>query len=117
MSTAQTLYCHVVGEDLQNVFPVKILFTETVSDLKQAIQHNSPLCDGFAANRLNLWKASTLFDSFVKKISESDFFDEDPLHNTSKLSDIFPEPLDRLSFNIIVKTPTMCEFDKPSNSS
>ena len=53
------LNCWVHGDELQNVFPVKIARDETVGALKKAIkEEKKPLFDHIPADSLELWKVS-----------------------------------------------------------
>jgi len=57
MSRILELYCWVLGDQADRVFPVKIAGTESVGNLKDAIKEKKkPALEHITADSLTLWK-------------------------------------------------------------
>lgn len=102
-----SLFCYVLGDDPQQIFPVKIAPTETVGDLKDAIKaKKSNTLKDVDADTLKLWKVSIPVDSrFKERIETSAFAEEGCLQPMSELSEIFPDSPLRKHVHIVIKPP------------
>jgi hypothetical protein len=59
MAESILLNCSILGPDVERVFPVEILLSKTVANLKAAIkQEKQPELDHIAADKLDIWKVS-----------------------------------------------------------
>jgi len=53
------LNCSILGPDVERIFPVEILPSKTVGQLKMAIKkENAPQLDHIVAHKLDVYKAS-----------------------------------------------------------
>jgi len=107
MSSTLSLFCYVLGDDSNNIFPVDIEPSKTVGHLKATIkEENSQAFKDVDAKTLRLWKVSIAVDSsFKERIETSIFVDEESLKPIEELSDIFPELPSRKQVHIVVKPP------------
>jgi hypothetical protein len=107
------LYCWALDDDPLLAFPIKIAKSETVGGLKDAIKDKKkPEFDHVAADRLNLWKVSIPDDRSLKEnISKLDFYDEQSLSPTAKLSKVFADAPEEMHLHIVVRAPPAGELD------
>src|SRR4051812_45059226 len=105
-----SLNCWVLGEDTENVFPVKISRTETVGVLKDTIKDKKrPLFDHVTADSLVLWKLSipaTDFEQRAEHIARPKDIEalerSEKLKAVKKLSAYFESPPDEYIHVIVV---------------
>jgi hypothetical protein len=98
------LYCHVRGEDAYLAILVRMKLSESVYDLKKAIQQERKNeFEAIDANQLVLWKTSIpIDDNFDQAIHDATFTYEGQLRPVT-LSDVFPVPPPQGHIHIVVQ--------------
>jgi hypothetical protein len=61
MSGQIKLWCWVQGDVINNIFPIDIRLSGTVTELKEAILARKPSFKGINADSLKPWKVSELY--------------------------------------------------------
>ncbi|KAF9306578.1 hypothetical protein BG003_000990, partial [Podila horticola] len=110
-----TLFCLVDGEAASNAFPVDILPSKTIGDLKDVIKtKKTPRFDKVAADELTLWRVSIPDDDDEDEDEDEDKNlsilldnisrkDKKKLKATRELSDVFIEKPARRRIHIVVQ--------------
>jgi hypothetical protein len=102
----------VFGQDPSHIFPIKIVSTETVGALRDAIKEKKkPAFDQVPADELVLWHVSILVDDHFKENLKALALEaREPLLSVKRLSGIFPAPLEE-HVHVIVRPPLAGECD------
>jgi hypothetical protein len=106
-----TIFCLIHGEPATSAFPVKILESDTVGDLKKLIKsENIPRFDDIAAHELKLWSVSipvdntSVLENLVLENNKEKGVQE--LLPVKKISKIFPDEPAEEHIHIIVERPS-----------
>lgn len=101
------LNCFVLGDSINNTFPVKIARTELVGILKEAIKTKKSLkFDHIPADKLILWKVDiTCNRSLQETIHNFGLTDEGCLLPVKRLSDSFVDLPDPENVHIVMCHP------------
>ena len=129
------LNCYVLGDEAQNVFPVKISKRENVGTLKDKIKDKNPDFGNIPARSLVLWKvresdgsrschltcspegiSHTVNRSLKAKVNELDLIEEESLLPVEELSELFSDIPARHALHIIVRAPATGERLRASGS-
>jgi Crinkler effector protein N-terminal domain len=99
------LNCLVSGDDQSHIFPVNILCTESIGDLKKAIKNEKkPAFDHIPTDTLILWKADiTISRSLKGNLKNTEFKDELQLLPIEHLSEHFLGSLLQRHLHILIK--------------
>jgi len=102
-----SLFCYILGDDPNDIFPVEIDSSKSIGNLKDVIKaKKSPTFNNISADKLRLWKVSIAADDvFENSIDGNNFEDTTSLRPTNKLSRVFPEPLLDDHIHIVVRSP------------
>ena len=105
MSLSFTLNCLVVGDDPDQLFPVRISKKKRIDSLKSLIKKmKAPHLDHIAASDLDLWQVSFPIDDLETELGALDLDGHLKLSSKKILSKFFTDvPKDCL--HIIVKVP------------
>jgi hypothetical protein len=105
--------CLVQGDDLRNIFPVKIGSHESVGTFKQAIRKGKePALDHVPADTLVLWKVSIPAESLVRQDPRILDLDKDhSLLPTNQLSEVFSDALQEEHIHVVVRAPNHGEHE------
>ncbi|KAF9321514.1 hypothetical protein BG006_002609 [Podila minutissima] len=100
-----SLFCLVDGEAASNAFPVDIMPSKTIGDLKDLIKtKKAPRFDDVAADELTLWHVSVPDDDDDDlPISLGSVPEKKKLKATSKLSQVFIGELPDDTIHVIVQ--------------
>jgi hypothetical protein len=106
MAAIIQLNCWVLGDDVRQVFPIKIANTESVGTLKEAVKDKKrPALDHVTADSLTLWKVSIPKDRLQQSLANLDLTDATPLSSMDDLDDVFSDEPHRKHLHIVVKPP------------
>ncbi|KAF9376201.1 hypothetical protein CPB97_010991 [Podila verticillata] len=102
-----SLFCLVDGEAASNAFPVNIMPSKTIGDLKDLIKtKKAPRFDDVAADELTLWRVSIPDDDDEDlPISLGSVPEKKKLKATSKLSKVFDTELPEDTIHVLVQRP------------
>jgi hypothetical protein len=106
MAATLMLNCSVLGDDVSQVFPIKIANTESVGTLKETIKEKNP--EAFRhvdARSLIIWKVSIPNDRLQQSLTILDLTDESSLSSMDDLIDVFSEEPRHKHLHIVVKPP------------
>ncbi|KAJ3498893.1 hypothetical protein NLJ89_g10162 [Agrocybe chaxingu] len=106
-----SLNCWLFGDDVEEVFTIKISPTENVSILKSMIKEENAF--SFPAKELSLWKVSLPLDDLNSTLSNLQLDDYLKLSSRKKLSTFF-EDADAECLHIIVKCPKSADNQSPA---
>jgi hypothetical protein len=103
------LFCHILGDPQERIFPVKIASTESVGGLKKAIKaEKSPEFDAFAADALDLYQVSIPIHNFDAKLANARSPEEvegsAKLHPLDELQECLSSPLKK-HIHVILQRP------------
>ncbi|KIL58376.1 hypothetical protein M378DRAFT_86543 [Amanita muscaria Koide BX008] len=115
MSSTLELNCLVFSDDINRIFSVEILRTESVGALKKAIKNkNKDTFQHVDADTLALWKVSfPVTTSLPEDLGNHEFVDKESLSPVEELSAVFSEPPILKYLHIVVKAPPT---DPPSST-
>jgi hypothetical protein len=101
------LNCFVLGDGINNTFPVEIARTKSVGILKEAIKtKKSPKFDYIPADQLVLWRVDITCDrSLQETIHDLGLTDEGCLLPVKRLSDSFVHLPDPENVHIVMRRP------------
>ncbi|KAF9308033.1 hypothetical protein BG003_011704 [Podila horticola] len=102
------LVCVVDGESASNAFSVKVMTTDTIDDLKDAIKvKKTPKFDDIATDELTLWSVSIPVIAAEKHdaVALHTLHSKEELLPTDELSDVFKETPPKKTIHIIVQRP------------
>jgi hypothetical protein len=106
MAATLKLNCWVLGDNVSQVFPIKIANTESVGTLKEAVKDkNSESFHNVDACSLTLWKVSIPKDRLQQSLANLDVTDATSLLSMDDLDDIFSDEPPRKHLHIVVKRP------------
>jgi Crinkler effector protein N-terminal domain len=99
------LNCWVFGDDITQVFPIKIVNTESVGTLKEAIKDKKqPVLDHVTADSLTLWKVSVPANRRLQQaLSSVPLTDETSLSAVDDLFEVFSDAPCHKHLHIVVK--------------
>ena len=105
MAATLQLNCLVFGDDITQVFPIKIANTESVGTLKDAIKDKKkPVLDHVTADSLALWKVSVPANRHLQQtLSAVNLTDETSLLSVDDLFDVFSDAPRHKHLHIVVK--------------
>ena len=110
------LFCCILGDKSQNVFPIEIASDKNIGTLKKFIKNEKqPIFDHIPADNLALYKITvteaTLDDALKKiKINLENLENLENLWPIFKLSRAFPLPLADGEFYVVIVQPPGGEF-------
>jgi hypothetical protein len=100
------LNCWVLGDGVQNIFPVKVAKSESVGALKEVIKDKKPAFGNIAADSLALWKVSIPVDhGLEQKLSDMELNDNESLSPVDRLSQVFSDSPEERHLHIVVRSP------------
>ncbi|KAI9445411.1 hypothetical protein H4582DRAFT_920285 [Lactarius indigo] len=107
MSTTLELNCLILGEDRDHIFSLKILSSECVGTLEEAIKDkNNNTFQHVDVDGLELWDVSIAVDDyFEEKISNLELESSKRLLPVRKLSLVFSDPLEDEHLHVVVRPP------------
>jgi hypothetical protein len=104
MSATLQLNCWVFDNHVNQVFLVKIMDTESVGTLKQAIEEMKLSLHHISADTLTLWKVSfPVNHNFQQSIANLDLTNETSLSSVDDLFEVFSDVTPHKNLHIIVK--------------
>ena len=106
------LNCWTKGEAMSNVFPVKILRTDTVGSLQKVIKEEKKSAfDHVAADALVLWNVNVLATcQLATNIAKLNLGDVKPLPANTLLSEVFDNPPKNFVHIVVhAPSPISCE--------
>ena len=105
MAATLKLNCWVLGDDVSQVFPIKIANTESVGTLKKVIRdENSESFHDIDARSLTLCKVSFPVDRHLhQRLASIDITDGTSLSSVDDLVDVFSDEPHRKHLHIVVK--------------
>ena len=103
----------MLGDDASHIFPVEIVDSKTVGDLRDAIKDKKrPTFDHVPADTLVLWKVSILVNrSLTENLSNRTLGNESSLLPMDELSEVFSDSPAQRHLHIVVSAPpaSKCE--------
>jgi hypothetical protein len=105
MAATLQLNCWMHGDDVCQVFEIKIPNTESVSALKKVIKdEKKPALDHVTADSLTLWKVSIPVGRRLRyTLANVDLTDETSLSSVDDLVDVFSDAPPHKDLHIVVK--------------
>ena len=103
------LFCHILGDSSDRIFPVKIASTDSVGGLKQAIKAQKSLTfQAIEADALDLYQVSISIKDFDAKLanarSPEDVEGSAKLHPLDELQECLSSPLKK-HIHVILQRP------------
>ncbi|KAI9428975.1 hypothetical protein H4582DRAFT_395049 [Lactarius indigo] len=122
MSTSIALNALVLGEDLKDIFSVQVPGTETISDLRKAIENKKKKKKNTSchidASTFDLWKVSIPVDENLEaKINGLKFENKTPLLAVEGLSGVFSGKIEDEHLHIVVQPPYSARIAATSSQS
>ncbi|KAF8895992.1 hypothetical protein BD779DRAFT_555104 [Infundibulicybe gibba] len=93
-----SLFCHVLGTNHKDRFPVKIAASELVAQLMSLIKAKKSI-----GGEISLWKVEIPHKEFGEKIGAYEFDEAQELLSFDELLDVFPTPPPRGAVHIVAK--------------
>ncbi|KAG2072092.1 hypothetical protein BDR04DRAFT_1052092 [Suillus decipiens] len=106
------LNCFILGDDPSHIFPVQIIRTGTVMELRELIKEKmKDACDNFDASYLELWKVNLPVDDTLEhNLHGLELHSKKRLSPVGQIYDIFNNPRQHNQLHIVVQLPYRSNF-------
>ncbi|KAL1914221.1 uncharacterized protein VTP21DRAFT_9644 [Calcarisporiella thermophila] len=93
------------GDEFSDAFPVDIIGSKSVHDLKKLIREGNKQLEAFDIPQIKLWKIDIPFDAFIQSIHNFDNISRKFLSPLDEIRENFPEEPKKKHIHIIVELP------------
>jgi hypothetical protein len=101
-----TIFCWILGDHFEHVFPVKISRNKVVCALKEAIKAETPRgLKDIDADTLILYNVSIPYSPKLADVVAASELDKSRLNPLDELSEVFANELPRKHIHVVVEVP------------